>query len=275
MKVKESLNVTFDESPPLTKLSPLVDDDVGEEDAIRKNTKIVNTNNDVDESIEVEEIVNIKESKNHPLDQVKSLHKVIKWTKRTQDYLPRVHRSRQMDEELRDSYRTLEKRLFHEGRIITPSFIAINDMLPFFQAIAITLPPNMIVKKAITTPRTTQAQLLRDLNKLYIDDIRPDLKGWELFFKENLFCSINKINKSAATATIISVVCQANDHGFGRIRVPKQKRNMGTKEIEHSTLFWRFVKVVHCVSGLSFLKAVCLIRQRFVSSGLSSSVAVY
>ncbi|GKB83615.1 retrovirus-related pol polyprotein from transposon TNT 1-94, partial [Tanacetum coccineum] len=53
----------------LPKLSPLVDDDVGEEEAIRKNTKIVNTNNEEDESIEVEEIVNIKESKNHLLDQ--------------------------------------------------------------------------------------------------------------------------------------------------------------------------------------------------------------
>ncbi|GJV45902.1 retrovirus-related pol polyprotein from transposon TNT 1-94 [Tanacetum coccineum] len=31
MKVEESLNVTLDESPPPTKLSPLVDDDVGEE----------------------------------------------------------------------------------------------------------------------------------------------------------------------------------------------------------------------------------------------------
>nr|GEU53823.1 zf-CCHC domain-containing protein/UBN2 domain-containing protein [Tanacetum cinerariifolium] len=70
MKVKESLNVTFDESPPPTKLSPLVDDDVGEEEAIRKNTNIVNTNNVEDESIEVDEIVNIKESKNHTLDQV-------------------------------------------------------------------------------------------------------------------------------------------------------------------------------------------------------------
>nr|GEV22008.1 copia protein [Tanacetum cinerariifolium] len=40
MKVEESLNVTFDESPPPTKLSPLVDDDVGEEEAIKKNTKV-------------------------------------------------------------------------------------------------------------------------------------------------------------------------------------------------------------------------------------------
>ncbi|GKD52080.1 retrovirus-related pol polyprotein from transposon TNT 1-94 [Tanacetum coccineum] len=70
IKVEESLNVTFDESPPPTKLSPLVDDDVGEEEAIRKNTKIININNKEDESIEVDEIVNIKESKNHPLDQV-------------------------------------------------------------------------------------------------------------------------------------------------------------------------------------------------------------
>ncbi|GJS42355.1 zf-CCHC domain-containing protein [Tanacetum coccineum] len=41
MKVEESLNVTFDESPPPTKLSPLVDDDVGEKEAIKRNTKVV------------------------------------------------------------------------------------------------------------------------------------------------------------------------------------------------------------------------------------------
>ncbi|GKA58334.1 hypothetical protein Tco_0757522 [Tanacetum coccineum] len=69
-KVEESLNVTFDESPPSAKLSPLVDEDVGEEKAIKRNTKVVNNNNEEDESIEVDEIVNIKESKNHPLDQV-------------------------------------------------------------------------------------------------------------------------------------------------------------------------------------------------------------
>ncbi|GJR96152.1 hypothetical protein Tco_0268326 [Tanacetum coccineum] len=65
-------------------------------------------------------------------------------------------------------------------------------------------PKHDIVKKAITTPRTTQAQLLRDPNKLYIDDIHPDLKGWELFFKENFFCSIDKRNKvKACTAYML------------------------------------------------------------------------
>nr|GEY08088.1 retrovirus-related Pol polyprotein from transposon TNT 1-94 [Tanacetum cinerariifolium] len=70
MKVKESLYVTFNESPFPTKLSSLVDDDVGEEEAIKNNTKVVNNNNEKDESIEVDEVVNIKESKNHPLDQI-------------------------------------------------------------------------------------------------------------------------------------------------------------------------------------------------------------
>ncbi|GJR94412.1 retrovirus-related pol polyprotein from transposon TNT 1-94 [Tanacetum coccineum] len=77
MKVEESLNVTFDESPPPTKLSPLVDDDVGEEEAIRKNTKLVNNNNEEDDSIEVDEIVNINESKNHPLDQIVAMQKEL------------------------------------------------------------------------------------------------------------------------------------------------------------------------------------------------------
>ncbi|GJY61359.1 retrovirus-related pol polyprotein from transposon TNT 1-94 [Tanacetum coccineum] len=70
MKVEESLNVTFDESTPPTKLSPLVDDDIGEEEAIESNIKIVNNNNIENESVEVDEVVNIKESKNHPLEHI-------------------------------------------------------------------------------------------------------------------------------------------------------------------------------------------------------------
>ncbi|GJZ76453.1 retrovirus-related pol polyprotein from transposon TNT 1-94, partial [Tanacetum coccineum] len=68
MKVEESLNVTLDESPPPIKSSPLVDDDVGEEEAIEGKVKV--DNNVETESIEVYEVVNIKESKSHPLGQV-------------------------------------------------------------------------------------------------------------------------------------------------------------------------------------------------------------
>nr|GEV64894.1 hypothetical protein [Tanacetum cinerariifolium] len=42
-----------------------------------------------------------------------------------------------MDKELRESYRTLEKCLFHEGIFVTPSFIAENNMLLFFKAIGL------------------------------------------------------------------------------------------------------------------------------------------
>ncbi|GJS55478.1 hypothetical protein Tco_0628840 [Tanacetum coccineum] len=169
--------------------------------------------------------------------------------KRTKEYLPRVHRTRQMDEELRESYRTLEKRLFHEGRIVTPSFISENNMLPFFQAVGLEpfltlnepICPRFVVEfyhslevkrdeelrpyiefklgqftfkltpsrlsqilktpHALETFYTTEWSLNslddypKNSNKLYVDDIRPDLKGWEFFFMENFFCSIDKRNK--------------------------------------------------------------------------------
>ncbi|GKC58614.1 retrovirus-related pol polyprotein from transposon TNT 1-94 [Tanacetum coccineum] len=69
-KVKESLNVTFNETPPPSKTSPLVDDDLDEEEAI-KVTEKKNLKNDIeDETLEIDKIVNIKESRNHPLENV-------------------------------------------------------------------------------------------------------------------------------------------------------------------------------------------------------------
>ncbi|GJU61072.1 retrovirus-related pol polyprotein from transposon TNT 1-94 [Tanacetum coccineum] len=69
MKIEESLNVTFGETPPPSKTSPLVDDDLDEE-AI-KVTKKRNLENDIeDETLEIDEIVNIKESRNHPFENV-------------------------------------------------------------------------------------------------------------------------------------------------------------------------------------------------------------
>nr|GEV14555.1 retrovirus-related Pol polyprotein from transposon TNT 1-94 [Tanacetum cinerariifolium] len=69
-KIKESLNVTFNETPPPFKTSLLVDDDLDEEEAIRE-TKKKNLENVVeDETLEIDEIVNIKESRNHPLENV-------------------------------------------------------------------------------------------------------------------------------------------------------------------------------------------------------------
>ncbi|GKD34601.1 hypothetical protein Tco_1250110 [Tanacetum coccineum] len=70
MKIEESLNMTFDETPPPSNTSLLVDDDLDEEEAI-KATKKKNIENDIeDEALEIDEVVNIKESRNHPLENV-------------------------------------------------------------------------------------------------------------------------------------------------------------------------------------------------------------
>nr|GEV54797.1 serine/threonine protein kinase SRPK1 [Tanacetum cinerariifolium] len=69
-KVKESLNVTFDKTPPPFKTSPLVDDDLDEDEAIKVVKKKNLENNIVEETLEIDKIVNIKESRNHPLENV-------------------------------------------------------------------------------------------------------------------------------------------------------------------------------------------------------------
>nr|GEV43693.1 retrovirus-related Pol polyprotein from transposon TNT 1-94 [Tanacetum cinerariifolium] len=70
MKVEESLNVTFDETPPLSKTSPLEDDNLVEEEAIKVSKTRPLGNNLEDNCLENNEIINIKESKSHPLENV-------------------------------------------------------------------------------------------------------------------------------------------------------------------------------------------------------------
>ncbi|GJX05490.1 retrovirus-related pol polyprotein from transposon TNT 1-94 [Tanacetum coccineum] len=70
MKIEESPNVTFDETSPPSKTSPLVDDDVDEEETI-KVTEKKNLGKDIeDETLEIDEVVIIKEYRNHPLENV-------------------------------------------------------------------------------------------------------------------------------------------------------------------------------------------------------------
>ncbi|GJW59727.1 retrovirus-related pol polyprotein from transposon TNT 1-94 [Tanacetum coccineum] len=69
-KIEESLNVTFDETPPPSKTSPLVDVDLDVEEAIKVTEKKNLEKDIVDETLEIDEIVNIKESRNHPLENI-------------------------------------------------------------------------------------------------------------------------------------------------------------------------------------------------------------
>ncbi|GKC24143.1 retrovirus-related pol polyprotein from transposon TNT 1-94 [Tanacetum coccineum] len=59
MKIKESLNMIFDETPPPSKTSPLVDDELDEEEAIKVTEKKSLENEIEYETLEVDEIVNI------------------------------------------------------------------------------------------------------------------------------------------------------------------------------------------------------------------------
>nr|GEV50470.1 copia protein [Tanacetum cinerariifolium] len=70
MKVEELLNVTFNETPPPPKTSPLEDDELVEKGAIEVNKTKPICNDLEDISLEKNQIVNIKESKTHPLENV-------------------------------------------------------------------------------------------------------------------------------------------------------------------------------------------------------------
>ena len=67
LRVKESLNITFDESPPPSKTSPLVDDDLVESQAMNDQVII---EDDKEEEPTNKQIVDVKESKSHPLENV-------------------------------------------------------------------------------------------------------------------------------------------------------------------------------------------------------------
>lgn len=69
MVIQESLNVTFDESPPPPKTSTLVDDDLDKEKSIVENMKNLDISQEK-ETIKIDETTNIKESNNHPLNNI-------------------------------------------------------------------------------------------------------------------------------------------------------------------------------------------------------------
>nr|GFA92540.1 retrovirus-related Pol polyprotein from transposon TNT 1-94 [Tanacetum cinerariifolium] len=69
-KFKKLLNVAFDETPLPFKTSHLVNDDLDEEEAVKVTEKRNLENDIVDETLGIDEIVHINESRNHPLENV-------------------------------------------------------------------------------------------------------------------------------------------------------------------------------------------------------------
>ncbi|GJZ85912.1 hypothetical protein Tco_0651251 [Tanacetum coccineum] len=80
MKVEESLNVTFNETPLPPKTLPLEDDDLAEEEAIEVSKTRTLGNDLEDKSLENNKMINIKELKSHPLENViepKNINEVL------------------------------------------------------------------------------------------------------------------------------------------------------------------------------------------------------
>ncbi|GJS86521.1 hypothetical protein Tco_0769157 [Tanacetum coccineum] len=117
MKVKESLNVTFNETPPPPKTSPLEDDDLVKEEAIEVN-KTRPLGNDVeDKSLENNELINIKESQSHPLENVIEDSKPMQTPMSTETKLTKDEEGESMDdttyrEDPKTSHLQAVKRIF-------------------------------------------------------------------------------------------------------------------------------------------------------------------
>ncbi|GJR76607.1 reverse transcriptase domain-containing protein [Tanacetum coccineum] len=95
-KFKEQLNVTFDETPPPSKTSPLVDDDLDKEEAIK-------------------EIMPRKSSEDH---------------KNTRHYIPII--SHEYRTPIKEKLRNLESRCIHEGRVVFENFADLNYVRSLF-----------------------------------------------------------------------------------------------------------------------------------------------
>ncbi|GJV29466.1 retrovirus-related pol polyprotein from transposon TNT 1-94 [Tanacetum coccineum] len=98
-KVEESLNVTFDETPPPSKTSPLVDDDLDEEEAIKVT-----------------------------MPQITALDH-----QKTRNYIPFI--SNEFNQPLQNTIASLEKRYFHEGRVVSQNFENMSHIRAKFESI--------------------------------------------------------------------------------------------------------------------------------------------
>ncbi|GJT61648.1 hypothetical protein Tco_1005181 [Tanacetum coccineum] len=196
MKVEESLNVTFDESPPLTKLSPLVDDDVGR--IVTPSFIAENNMLPFFQAIGFKPFLTL----NEPICPrfVVEFYHSLEVKRNEEDILYIEFKLGQFTFTLTPSHLSQILKTPHTLETFYTSEWSLNslDDHPYSNYFGL---KHDIIKKVITTLRTTQAQLLRDSNKLYI---RPDLKLWELFFKEKFFCSTDKRNKvKACTAYML------------------------------------------------------------------------
>ncbi|GKD71759.1 hypothetical protein Tco_1325849, partial [Tanacetum coccineum] len=65
-------------------------------------------------------------------------------------------------------------------------------------------PKHDLVKKNITIPSSLKSNFKETPQQTLIDDLHPELRGWELFLKENFFCTIgNRDHVNACIAYML------------------------------------------------------------------------
>ncbi|GJZ19948.1 hypothetical protein Tco_0556538 [Tanacetum coccineum] len=238
MKVERNhINVTFDESPPPTKLSPLVDDDVGEEEAIRKNTKIINTNNEEDESIEVDKVINIKESKKHPLDQyIKELLKKFGLEDSKPTNTPMSTEIKITKDDEADSVDSLNiehsrQRVHYVTRKIRSS--PSNS-----------IQRNMYVIQNIYIPSSIQS--CSNPTIILRDNLPPNIKDWELIVRENVICvDTHKSSIDACSAIMLHHLKNSQNFNLHKIEGVKNRVNCPLPYGLLITRLYRFVLARH------------------------------
>nr|GEW38848.1 retrovirus-related Pol polyprotein from transposon TNT 1-94 [Tanacetum cinerariifolium] len=193
-KVEESLNVTFNETPPPSKTSPLVDDDLDEEEAIKVIEKKNLKNDIVDETLEIDEIVNIKESKNHPLENV--IENLNQRTLRSQAQNQRLWYPKGIDIET-----VVYANSDHVGDYVDRK--STSDICTFVGCcltswfskkqtalvISTTEAEYVSAGKACQVTRTKNKKtIVVDTNEILTRKIQPHIKPWVDIIRENVIC---------------------------------------------------------------------------------------
>ncbi|GJX66358.1 hypothetical protein Tco_0300701 [Tanacetum coccineum] len=169
MKVKESLNVTFDETPPPPKTSPLEDDDLVKEEAIEVNKTRPLGNDLEDKSLENNEIINIKESKSHPLENI--IDNLNQRTLRSQAqdksnffcFLSTIE-PKNIDEALKDESWVYRNKVDKNGVVSrNKARIVAQEMLKKI---------GLEDSKPMKTPMSTETKLTRDVEGESIDNTK-------------------------------------------------------------------------------------------------------
>ncbi|GJU13573.1 hypothetical protein Tco_1135969 [Tanacetum coccineum] len=111
MKIKQSLNMTFNETPTPSNTSPLMDDDLDEEEAIKVTEKKNLENNIEDETLEIDDVVTIP-------------RKTIEDHQNTKSYIPKI--SHEYTPPLKEMLKNLKSCCIHEGLVVYSDF---DDMV--------------------------------------------------------------------------------------------------------------------------------------------------